>query len=81
VEEGFGRLGLSPPEFIRSIVKKRQISRDLTWEALEESDKNLCSKVKAKAAQYGYALDSGYSELNGATDPTYTKILSGSPSI
>ena len=81
LEEEFRQAWPFPTETFRSMVKKKQISCDLTWQALETYDKMLCTKVKAKAAQYGYAPDCGSAELDDAIKATYTKILSGFPSI
>jgi hypothetical protein len=57
-EESFRRIGENAPCFLKSWMSTKPSDEFyVTWEVLEEADRDLCARLKAKAIQYGYCVD------------------------
>jgi hypothetical protein len=57
-EEGFRRMGANAPSIVRNLMSTKPSSDFyVTWEMLEDADRDLGAQLKDKAIQYGYSVD------------------------
>jgi hypothetical protein len=53
-EEFLHRMDLGMPKLLQATLAKPRGSSVVTWNVLEELDPRLCTKLRVKAAEYGY---------------------------